>query len=42
LQRNCLLKHVIKKKKKKKIAGRIEVAERREGEISSYWMTLRE
>jgi hypothetical protein len=36
LRRNCLLKHVIEGK----IDGRIDVTERREDDVSIYWMPL--
>jgi hypothetical protein len=35
LRRNCRLKHVIEGK----VDGRIEMTEREEEEVSSYWMT---
>jgi len=38
LHRNCLLNHVIKRI----MEGRIEVTGRREQNVGSYWMTLRE
>jgi hypothetical protein len=38
LRRNCLLKHIIKRK----IEGGIKVIGDKEEDVSSYWMILRE